>query len=111
MLAFAAAVVVVAVAANVNSYLDSLDEPVVAVLLGKEAVYRAMYGRGDKGQEWALQAQQDLDTTIQNVSGAFRLLGLKEGGARGCVSNYDLTMSTGTSISSSSFGVAFTGWI
>lgn len=79
------------VAKNVSDFLESVDEEVIPVLLGKEAVYRSMYGREisdetevvlapDKEQleRLAYEAQRDLDATIQRVSGAFRLLRLEQ---------------------------------
>jgi hypothetical protein len=79
-----------AIAKDVSSFLDEVDEEVVPVLLGKEAVYRSMYGREVDGvsldatdpaqlEKLAYEAQRDMDATIQNISGAFRLLGLEEG--------------------------------
>lgn len=79
------------VASSVSDFLDSVDEEVVPVLLGKEAVYRSMYGREisdendvvlapdrDQLEHLAFEAQRDLDATIQRVSGAFRLLRLEQ---------------------------------
>jgi hypothetical protein len=85
------------VANDVSEFLDSVDEEVVPVLLGKEAVYRSMYGREVDGnvidatdhaqlEKLAYDAQADIDATIQSVSGAFRLLGLEEG-TRGYVND------------------------
>ena len=82
-----------AIAQDVSEFLDSVDEEVVPVLLGKEAVYRSMYGREvddkladatDHAQleKLAYDAQTDIDATIQSISGAFRLLGLEEGTRR-----------------------------
>ena len=79
-----------AVAKDVSEFLDSVDEEVVPVLLGKEAVYRSMYGREVDGNtldavdnaeldKLAYDAQTDIDATVQQISGAFRLLGLEEG--------------------------------
>lgn len=78
------------VAKDASEFLESVDEEVVPVLLGKEAVYRSMYGREisdenevvlapDKEQleRLAYEAQRDLDATIQRVSGAYRLLCLE----------------------------------
>lgn len=79
------------VAKTVGDFLASVDEEVVPVLLGKEAVYRSMYGREiseetevvlapdkDQLEQLAYDAQRDLDATIQRVSGAFRLLRLEQ---------------------------------
>lgn len=79
------------VAKTVHDFLDSVDEEVIPVLLGKEAVYRSMYGREisdttevvlapgkDELERLAYEAQRDLDATIQRVSGAFRLLRLEQ---------------------------------
>lgn len=79
------------VAKNVSDFLSSVDEEVVPVLLGKEAVYRSMYGREitdetevvlapdkEKLEQLAYEAQRDLDATIQRISGAFRLLRLEQ---------------------------------
>lgn len=78
------------VAKKVTDFLESVDEEVVPVLLGKEAVYRSMYGREitdetevvlapdkEKLEQLAYEAQRDLDATIQRISGAFRLLRLE----------------------------------
>ena len=74
-----------------STYLDSVDEEVTPVVLAKEAVYRALYGRESEGisseepvdpaemENLAYEAQKDIDATIQNISGEFRLLGLQEG--------------------------------
>ena len=65
----------------------------VAVILGKEAVYRSMYGRemvatGDEPppaaaggylKSLASDSQSDLDATVQRISGAYRLLRLEQG--------------------------------
>jgi hypothetical protein len=79
------------IAVTVGEFLDAVDEEVVPVLLGKEAVYRSIFGREtgeDKEMETpdaahleslAYDAQRDLDATIQRISGAFRLLGLAQG--------------------------------
>lgn len=79
-----------ATAKDVSEFLDSVDEEVVPVLLGKEAVYRSMFGRevddavvnsydAEELEDLAFDAQRDLDATIQCVSGASRLLGLEKG--------------------------------
>jgi len=76
---------------DVSTFLDCVDEHVVPVMLGKEAVYRSMYGReadeeteklateGLRLDQLAYEAQRDIDTTIHRISAAFRLLGLEEG--------------------------------
>lgn len=79
------------VAETVGDFLESIDEEVIPVLLGKEAVYRSMYGREisdetevvlapnkEELERLAYEAQRDLDATIQRVSGAFRLLRLEQ---------------------------------
>jgi hypothetical protein len=80
-----------AISKNGGEFLDAVDEEVVAVVLGKEAIYRSMYGREiDETSEpdlptklqledLAYDSQRDLDATIQRVSGAFRLLCLEQG--------------------------------
>lgn len=83
-------------AKDTSEWLDVLDEDVTPVLLGKEAVYRAMFGRemgsADEPEtaldalqleSLAYDAQRDLDATIQRISGAYRLLGLERGQQRG----------------------------
>jgi len=82
------------VAKDVGEFLEAVDEEVVPVLLGKEAVYRSMFGRDvdeehpflapHSGQldNMAYDAQQDLDNTIFRISGAFRLLSLEHGTRR-----------------------------
>ena len=78
------------VAKDASDFLESVDEEVIPVLLGKEAVYRSMYGREisdendvvlapdeDLLEKLAYEAQRDLDATIQRVSGAYRLLCLE----------------------------------
>jgi hypothetical protein len=79
------------VASDVGEFLEAIDEEVVPVLLGKEAVYRSMFGRDadvehpfhapHAGQldSLACDAQRDLDNTIFRISGAFRLLSLEQG--------------------------------
>lgn len=79
------------VASDVGEFLEAIDEEVVPVLLGKEAVYRSMFGRDvdldhpfqapHAGQldSLAYDAQRDLDKTIFMISGAFRLLSLEQG--------------------------------
>jgi hypothetical protein len=82
------------VASNVGEFLEAIDEEVVPVLLGKEAVYRAMFGRDADGDQkfqtayideldsLAYNAQQDLDNTIYRISGAYRMLCLVQGTKR-----------------------------
>lgn len=78
------------VSKDASDFLESVDEEVVPVILGKEAVYRSMYGREiddenevvlapdkDQLENLAYEAQRDLDATIQRVSGAYRLLCLE----------------------------------
>lgn len=79
------------VASDVGEFLEAIDEEVVPVLLGKEAVYRSMFGRDvdtdhpfhapHAGQldNLAYDAQRDLDNTVFRISGAFRLLSLEQG--------------------------------
>jgi hypothetical protein len=79
------------VASNIGEFLDAIDEEVVPVLLGKEAVYRSMFGRETTEdtevetpdaahlESLAYDAQRDIDATIQRISGAFRMLGLEQG--------------------------------
>lgn len=80
------------IARNAGEFLDSVDEDAVAVILGKEAVYRSMYGRevvtntepppaaaGEFLKSLATDSQRDLDTTIQRISGGYRLLRLEQG--------------------------------
>ncbi|GKY95193.1 COPII-coated vesicle budding, variant 3 [Mayamaea pseudoterrestris] len=83
-----------ATANDVVEFLDGVDEEVVPVLLGKEAVYRANFGRDATNntlletfdqatlEALAYDAQQDIDATIQKISVAYRLLGLQQGTAR-----------------------------
>lgn len=90
-----------AVAPDAGAFLDSVDDEVVPVLLGKEAVYRSMYGReegdglnpnsatneamildafdAEQVDRMAYEAQCDLDATIYNISAGYRLLGLEQG--------------------------------
>jgi hypothetical protein len=82
------------VASDVGEFLEAIDEEVVPVLLGKEAVYRSMFGRDadsdnpfhaaytDEMDSLAYEAQQDLDNTIFRISSAFRLLSLVQGTKR-----------------------------
>lgn len=84
------------VARNIHDFLDGMDEEVVPIVLGKEAVSRAVIGRGDTDdgadttadavvtdieqlEQLAYEAQRDLDNTIHRISGAFRIIGLEEG--------------------------------
>lgn len=83
-----------AIANDVTEFLDVIDEEVVPVLLGKEAVYRAIFGREATSsnlqdtsspihqENLAYDAQHDIDATVQRVSLAYRLLGLQQGTAR-----------------------------
>jgi hypothetical protein len=82
------------VANDVGEFLEAIDEEVVPVLLAKEAVYRAMFGRDadidhpfhsayiDEVDSFAYDAQQDLDNTVFRISAAFRLLSLVQGTKR-----------------------------
>lgn len=82
------------VAKDVNDFLEAVDEEVISVLLGKEAVYRSMFGREVNEEHpflaphtglsdtMAYDAQQDLDNTIFRISGTFRLLHLEHGTKR-----------------------------
>lgn len=82
------------VALSGNDFLDGMDEEVVPIVLGKEAVFRAVVGREeeesievlvsdtDQTEILAMEAQKDLDNTIHRISGAFRLVGLEEGSNR-----------------------------
>ena len=86
------------IAKDIGEYLDSIDDEVIPVLLGKEAVYRSMFGRemnedievdapnSTQLENLAYDAQSDLDATISRISGAFRLLGLEKG-SRGYVAS------------------------
>jgi Sec23/Sec24 zinc finger/Sec23/Sec24 trunk domain len=79
------------VAATVGEFLEAIDEEVVPVLLGKEAVYRSMFGleadvehpfqapHAGQLDSLADDAQRDLDNTVFRISGAFRLLSLEKG--------------------------------
>lgn len=106
----------ISIANDVGEFLDSIDEEVVLVVLGKEAVYRSMYGReidarnedetevatSDELDDLAYDAQKDLDATIHRISVAFRLLGLEQGN-RGL----DLTEEGGIRTVGSSIDFAF----
>ena len=76
------------IALSVNDFLESSDEEVMPVVLGKEAVYRSIVGREEEEtavadmEFLACEAQADLDSTVHRISGAFRLLGLEEGNLR-----------------------------
>ena len=82
------------VANDVGEFLEAIDEEVVPVLLAKEAVYRAMFGRDvdtdhpfhaaykDELDSFAYDAQRDLDNTVFRISGGFRLLSLVKGTKR-----------------------------
>jgi hypothetical protein len=104
-----------AVAATVGEYLDAADDEIVPVVLGKEAVFRAVHGRelnvdldrdfipdADRLERRAYAAQSDLDATIQRISGAFRMLGLQQGSRR-----FDLTEDGHIKAAGSSFDFAF----
>jgi hypothetical protein len=79
------------VASNVGEFLEAIDEEVVPVLLGKEAVYRSTFGRDVDSEHpfhaphageldsLAYNAQSDMDCTIFRISAAFRLLSLAKG--------------------------------
>ena len=102
------------IAKDVGEFLDSVDDEVIPVVLGKEAVYRSMFGREMQQSEsmdapsamqlesLAFRAQEDLDATISRISGAYRLLGLEQG-SRGL----DLTEGGGVRAAGSSFDYAF----
>ena len=104
-----------AIAKDVGEFLENMDEEVVPVVLAKEAVYRSMYGREMHEQDivdapssvqlesLAFRAQDDLDATIARISGAYRLLGLEQGGSRGL----DMTEAGGVRAPGSSFDFAF----
>lgn len=113
-----------AVAKDTVEFLDGVDEEVVPVLLAKEAVSRSVLGRelpsaddndnnGGCGgavvdslqlENLAVQAQKDLDATIQRVSGAFRLLSLEKGAT---MRGMDLTEEGGVKATGSSLDFAF----
>jgi len=74
-------------ARDVRDYLDGIDEEVLPIVLGKEAVYRSVVGRYDDEPEvealagdadtmdmLAEDAQTDLDHTVHCISSAFRVL-------------------------------------
>lgn len=79
------------VAKSVGEFLEAVDEEVIPVLLGKEAVYRAMFGietdvdhpfqapHAGQLDNLAFDAQRDLDHTVFRISGEFRLLSLEKG--------------------------------
>lgn len=84
-----------AVASNTVEFLDSIDEEVIPVMLAKEAVYRSMFGRNMKDgleehpasapaqvDDYAYDAQNDLDYTVFKISASFRLLSLEKGTRR-----------------------------
>jgi Sec23/Sec24 zinc finger/Sec23/Sec24 trunk domain len=101
-------------ARNVHDFLDSMDEEVVPILLGKEAVFRSIVGRedddaidafvpdDDRAERLAYEAQRDLDNTIHRVSGAYRLIGLEVG-----TNHRDFMEEGGVSSAHSSLGFAF----
>ena len=102
------------IAKNMGEFLDCVDEEVIPVVLGKEAVYRSMYGREMEGYEaldapsptqlegLAFRSQEDLDNTISRISGSYRLWGLSHG-TRGM----DLTEEGGVRAAGSSVDFAF----
>lgn len=78
------------IAKDINDFLESVDDEVTSVVLGKVAVYRSLYGREETDsirdvttaidanaqEKLAFDTQTDLDATVQRISGAFRLLDL-----------------------------------
>jgi hypothetical protein len=102
------------IARSVHDFLDSMDEEVVPIVLGKEAVFRSIVGREDEEaidvlvadtdrvEMLAIEAQKDLDNTIHRVSGAYRLIGLQLG-----TSHRDFLEEGGVSSAHSSLGFAF----
>mmetsp|Transcript_24375 Transcript_24375/g.36161 ORF Transcript_24375/g.36161 Transcript_24375/m.36161 type:complete len:903 (+) Transcript_24375:69-2777(+) len=102
------------VAVSIHDFLDSMDEEVVPVVLGKEAVFRSIIGRDDEEaidalvvdtdrvEMLAFEAQKDLDNTIHRISGAYRLIGLEVG-----TSHKDFVEEGGVSSAHSSLGFAF----
>ena len=70
------------IARSVDDFLDGVDEEVVPVLLGREAVLRSMFRKDradradtmDKDQEEMLAhaAKKDLDSTVHKISAAYR---------------------------------------
>ncbi|KAI2488714.1 hypothetical protein MHU86_25768 [Fragilaria crotonensis] len=102
------------IARSVHDFLDSMDEEVVPIVLGKEAVFRSIVGRedeesidalvadSDRVELLAFEAQKDLDSTIHRVSGAYRLIGLEVG-----TSHKDFMEEGGVSSAHSSLGFAF----
>ena len=99
-------------ASDVSSFIDSIDEFVMPVLLGKEAVTRSLYSRGDGDDEMSIRsdaleerskaAQNDLDITVQKISSSFRLVGLEHG-----TRALDLTEEGGVRAAGSSMDFAF----
>ena len=102
------------IARSVLDFLDSMDEEVVPIVLGKEAVFRSIVGREDEEaidalvadtdrvEMLAFEAQKDLDNTIHRVSGAYRLISLEVG-----TSHRDFMEEGGVSSAHSSLGFAF----
>lgn len=102
------------VARSVHDFLDSMDEEVVPIVLGKEAVFRSIVGRddeetidalvadADRVEQLAFEAQKDLDNTIHRISGAYRLIGLQVG-----TGHKDFVEDGGVSSAHSSLGFAF----
>lgn len=101
-------------AKSVHDFLDSMDEEVIPVVLGKEAVFRSIVGRedeeaidalvadSDRVEMLAYEAQKDLDNTVHRVSGAYRLIGLEVG-----TNHRDFVEEGGVSSAHSSLGFAF----
>ena len=77
--------------ADMHQFLAGQRSDVVAICLGREAVFRATAGRGSTGEEEATvvdrdrdeelsnDARKDIDATIHLASAAFRLLGSRSG--------------------------------
>lgn len=76
-----------AIGRTVHDFLDGIDEEVVPVLLGREAILRSLFRRDrtiqahtmDKDQEELLaqEAKRDLDATVHRISKAYRLLSME----------------------------------
>lgn len=79
------------VAKDVNDFVSSIDDEAMSVVLAKAAVYRSLHGRDEssetrdltaaedaEAQEIAQETQEDIDVTVQRISGAFRRLGPEE---------------------------------
>ena len=79
--------------ADMHQFLAGQRSEVVAICLGREAVFRATAGRGstgeeevtvvdrDRDEELSNDARKDIDATIHLASAAFRLLGSRSGGS------------------------------